>query len=163
MSPDAYALVPDRPNLLVSDNVFRYLEKPGRDALVKALDANPGKSLTVSSMLRTIAQQYLLYRWYQNGACWIGVAAKPGNSNTEACLEKAPAAGFTKRPTCGPSQPPDPGKDPGSDPGKDPGNDPGGNPAQVWIPAPRTTWQWILSSAVDSSAGAKVYDIDGFD
>src|SRR5437762_14197717 len=29
VSPDAYALVPARPNLNVSDNVFRYLEKPG--------------------------------------------------------------------------------------------------------------------------------------
>jgi hypothetical protein len=34
-------------------------------------------------MLRTVAQQYLLYTWYQNGQCGIGLAAKLGNSNHE--------------------------------------------------------------------------------
>jgi uncharacterized protein (TIGR03382 family) len=34
-------------------------------------------------MLRTVAQQYLLYRWYQAGTCGIPLAATPGNSNHE--------------------------------------------------------------------------------
>ena len=32
-----------------------------------------------------------------------------------------------------------------------------------WRPAPRTTWQWQLSGAVDTSIDAQVYDIDLFD
>jgi MYXO-CTERM domain-containing protein len=39
--------------------------------------------LSVNSAFRTIAQQYLLYRWYQNGQCGISLAAVPGNSNHE--------------------------------------------------------------------------------
>jgi hypothetical protein len=34
-------------------------------------------------MLRTAAQQYLLYNWYQTGQCGISLAAKPGLSNHE--------------------------------------------------------------------------------
>lgn len=83
---DAYAAVPSRSNLSFGPNVFGYLEAPARDALVKALDANPGKTMSVNSMLRTVAQQYLLYRWYQLGKCGIGLAAKPGNSNHETGL-----------------------------------------------------------------------------
>ena len=86
IEPDAYAAVPSVANLSIGENVFPYLEAPARDALVKALKANPSKTLTVNSMLRTIAQQYLLYRWYVNGSCGIGLAAKPGNSNHETGL-----------------------------------------------------------------------------
>jgi hypothetical protein len=32
-----------------------------------------------------------------------------------------------------------------------------------WRPEPRTTWQWQLSGAVDTSVDAQVYDIDLFD
>ena len=39
--------------------------------------------LSVTSAFRTIAQQYLLYRWYQTGQCGISLAAVPGNSNHE--------------------------------------------------------------------------------
>ncbi|MEO7330894.1 MAG: M15 family metallopeptidase, partial [Minicystis sp.] len=51
-----------------------------------ALKAAPGKHMSVNSMLRTVAQQYMLYRWYQLGRCDIGLAAKPGNSNHETGL-----------------------------------------------------------------------------
>jgi hypothetical protein len=86
MNPEAYAEVPALSNLSFGANVFPYLEKPARDALVSALKASPSKTLTVNSMLRTIVQQYLLYSWYQNGTCGIGLAAKPGNSNHETGL-----------------------------------------------------------------------------
>jgi hypothetical protein len=86
ISPGAYAKVPDRSNLTVGSAVFRYLEKPARDQLVASLDAHKGWNMTVNSMLRTIAQQYLLYTWYQQGRCGIGLAAKPGNSNHETGL-----------------------------------------------------------------------------
>ena len=85
-TPGAYALVPSEPNLDVGAAVFPYLQAPARDALVSALVAHPNTTMTVNSMLRTVAQQYLLYTWYQNGQCGIGLAAKPGNSNHESGL-----------------------------------------------------------------------------
>ncbi|MFO0760547.1 MAG: M15 family metallopeptidase [Byssovorax sp.] len=86
LSPGAYAKVPSRSNLTVGSAVFPYLEKPARDQLLGSLDAHKSWHMTVNSMLRTIAQQYLLYRWYQQGRCGIGLAAKPGNSNHETGL-----------------------------------------------------------------------------
>ncbi|MEZ4309694.1 MAG: M15 family metallopeptidase [Polyangiaceae bacterium] len=85
-SPDSFAPVPALPNLNASSNVFLNLEKPARDKLVAALKAYPGTTLTVNSALRTVAQQYLLYRWYQTGTCGISLAAKPGKSNHETGL-----------------------------------------------------------------------------
>jgi hypothetical protein len=38
----------------------------------------------VNSAFRTVAQQYLLYRWYQTGRCGISIAARPGRSNHES-------------------------------------------------------------------------------
>ncbi|AKT44143.1 M15 family metallopeptidase [Chondromyces crocatus] len=86
MNPDAYVLVPKRNNVTFGSAVFRYMEKPARDKLVAALDANPSKTMTVNSMLRTSAAQYMLYRWYQTGRCNISLAAKPGASNHESGL-----------------------------------------------------------------------------
>jgi len=86
MHPGAVARVPEKSNLAKGSAVFPYLQTPARDALVKALDANPGKTLHVSSMLRTVAQQYLLYNWYKNGRCGIPLAARPGKSNHESGL-----------------------------------------------------------------------------
>jgi hypothetical protein len=79
-------LIPDLGNVSFGSAVFRYLEKPARDKLVAALKANPSRQMTVNSALRTVAQQFLLYRWYQTGRCGIGLAAKPGNSNHETGL-----------------------------------------------------------------------------
>ena len=39
-----------------------------------------GTKMTINSMLRTVAQQYLLYHWYQAGQCSISLAATPGTS-----------------------------------------------------------------------------------
>jgi hypothetical protein len=86
MSPGTLAKVPDRPNLSLGDAVFPYLVAPARDALVKSLDAHPSTTMTVNSMFRTVAQQYLLSRWGAAGRCGIGVAAHPGNSNHETGL-----------------------------------------------------------------------------
>ena len=37
------------------------------------------------------------------------------------------------------------------------------NPSTIiWIPAPRTSWQWQLSTPVDQSVDAQMYDIDMF-
>jgi len=86
INPDSYVLIPDLGNVSFGSAVFRYLEKPARDKLVAALKANPSRQMTVNSALRTVAQQFLLYRWYQTGRCGIGLAAKPGNSNHETGL-----------------------------------------------------------------------------
>jgi hypothetical protein len=63
-----------------------FMVTPARDALLSALAAKPGMTLTANSMLRTVVQQYLLYRWYQLGRCGIQLAALPGNSNHETGL-----------------------------------------------------------------------------
>lgn len=86
MNADAFTKVPDLGNVSFGTSVFPYLEKPAKEKLVSGLKAKPGTSMTVNSMLRTVAQQYLLYRWYQTGRCGIGLAAKPGNSNHETGL-----------------------------------------------------------------------------
>src|SRR5262249_51831191 len=33
--------------------------------------------------------------------------------------------------------------------------------AQRWVPSPGTTWQWQLTTPVDTSVDVQVYDIDG--
>jgi hypothetical protein len=38
-----------------------------------------------------------------------------------------------------------------------------GDAAARWIPAPRTTWQWQLTTPVDLSVDARMFDIDLFD
>jgi hypothetical protein len=86
IDPTSFVSLPSRPNLNAPSNVNLFLEKPARDRLVAALDANPNRTMTVNSMLRTVAQQYLLYRWGKLGACGIGLAAYPGSSNHETGL-----------------------------------------------------------------------------
>jgi hypothetical protein len=82
----AFSPVPKRPNVTFGSAVLPSMQEPGRDALLAALDANPGTKMTINSMLRTVAQQYLLYRWYLGAKCGIALAAKPGTSNHETGL-----------------------------------------------------------------------------
>ncbi|WP_394837707.1 M15 family metallopeptidase [Pendulispora rubella] len=86
LKPGAYTVVPKAGKVTFGSNVFANMQKPGRDQLVAALNANPSKAMGINSMLRTVAQQYLLYSWYQAGRCGIGLAATPGNSNHETGL-----------------------------------------------------------------------------
>lgn len=86
ISAGAYAKIPSRSNLSLGSAVFPYLEKPARDQLVASLDAHKSTHMTVNSALRTVAQQFMLYSWYQGGRCGIKLAAKPGNSNHETGL-----------------------------------------------------------------------------
>jgi len=86
IGPGTLALVPQEPNLVFSASSFTYLQTPARDDLVKVLAANTGMTMNVDSMLRTVAQQYLLYDWYQAGLCGIQLAATPGTSNHEQGL-----------------------------------------------------------------------------
>lgn len=84
--PGSMAPVPDRPNMTQSSSVFPFMQAPAVNSLIAALDSKPGSTLAVTSMFRTVAQQYLLWRWGQSGSCGIGLAATPGNSNHEAGL-----------------------------------------------------------------------------
>jgi uncharacterized protein (TIGR03382 family) len=69
-------------NLVVtSSSVLPYLEADAKADLVSEAVSH---SVQVNSAFRTIAQQYLLYRWYLNGRCGITAAATVGNSNHES-------------------------------------------------------------------------------
>ncbi len=86
IAPGAFSPVPKRPNATFGGSVLPYMQAPGRDALLKTLDANKGTSMTINSMMRSVAQQYLLHQWYLNQQCGIALAAKPGTSNHETGL-----------------------------------------------------------------------------
>lgn len=86
ISAGAYAAIPSRSNVSYGSGAFAFLEKPARDQLVASLDAHKTTHMTINSMLRTIAQQYLLYRWGAANRCGINVVAQPGNSNHETGL-----------------------------------------------------------------------------
>jgi hypothetical protein len=81
--PNAFVPLPSRKNLVVSSNVFPYLELEARNGLVRALDANPSKRMTLNSALRTVAQQYLVSRWGAGKRCGVQLATQPGQSNHE--------------------------------------------------------------------------------
>ncbi len=86
VEPGAFAPLTLPANASAGSGVFLFIQKPARDKLTSIVKANAGKTLTINSMLRTVAQQYLLYNWYQTGRCGISLAAKPGNSNHETGL-----------------------------------------------------------------------------
>jgi hypothetical protein len=86
IEPGAFVKVPELANVSFGGSVFPYLEEPAKEAFVATLKAKPGTSMGINSMLRTVAQQWLLYRWDQLGTCGIAIAAAPGNSNHETGL-----------------------------------------------------------------------------
>ena len=69
-----------KPGISIGANVYPYLEPTAAQGLEAAA---AGTTLDVTSAFRTVAQQYLLYSWYQSGQCGISLAAVPGNSNHE--------------------------------------------------------------------------------
>ncbi len=83
IAPGAFASLTLESNGSAGTNVFLNIQKPARDKLQAVMKSNPNRSLSINSMLRTAAQQYLLYNWYQTGRCGISLAAKPGLSNHE--------------------------------------------------------------------------------
>lgn len=86
IAPGSFVEVPAGGGLTFTEPVLPYIQQPAKDALLAALADKPGTAMQVNSMLRTVAQQYLLYTWYQQGKCGIGLAATPGNSNHETGL-----------------------------------------------------------------------------
>ncbi len=94
--PNDFVPLPSRPNLVVASQVFPYLQLEARDRLVKALDANPKAKMTINSALRTVAQQYLVWRWSATKRCGVPLASPPGASNHEigVALDIAEAASW---------------------------------------------------------------------
>ena len=78
--------VPARPNFTKGNATLAFMQPPAVTAFVAALDEASSTTLTANSMLRTLAQQYLLYAWYRAGTCNISLAATPGTSNHESGL-----------------------------------------------------------------------------
>jgi hypothetical protein len=83
MKPGSMKSIANTPGLSLGSAVFPYLQTPAANALVLAQKAR-GTTMSINSGLRTLPQQYLLYRWYQTGRCGIGLAARPGRSNHES-------------------------------------------------------------------------------
>ena len=82
MSPTSLVkLSPTTRIKFASSAVLPYMHSRAKADLVSAANV---ASLSVNSGYRTVAQQYLLYRWDQLGRCGIAVAATPGNSNHES-------------------------------------------------------------------------------
>ncbi|MEJ7728959.1 MAG: hypothetical protein WKG00_07080 [Polyangiaceae bacterium] len=84
-SPGAYVALPAFGNVSIGGGVYAFLEQPALDAFAAAVNANPGTSMQVNSMLRTVAEQYVLASWAGN-SCGISLAAAPGQSNHESGL-----------------------------------------------------------------------------
>ncbi|HET9992725.1 MAG TPA: M15 family metallopeptidase, partial [Kofleriaceae bacterium] len=64
-----------------SNAVLPYLHATAKTDLV---NVGAGHPLQINSGYRTVAQQYLLYRWHAAGRCGISVVAAPGTSNHES-------------------------------------------------------------------------------
>ena len=80
-NPNSFVSFEGAPGITLTSNAaLPYLVKDARDDLKKVAATS---SLQINSALRSIAQQYLLYRWYQQGRCGITAAATVGHSNHE--------------------------------------------------------------------------------
>jgi hypothetical protein len=62
--------------------VLPYLDSEARADLYAAA-ADGGGTLLVNSAFRSVVQQYLLRKWFEQGRCGITAAAQPGSSNHE--------------------------------------------------------------------------------
>lgn len=71
------------PDVSQTAAVQPYLASSAAEAL-HAATASMGEVIHVSSAYRSVAQQYLLYKWWQAGSCGIQVAATPGSSNHQS-------------------------------------------------------------------------------
>lgn len=85
ISPGAVSEIPSDPQINVG-NIFDFLQTPPGTSLPVVVDDRPGVTMTINSALRSLAQQYLLYEWYQSNTCGISLAASPGTSNHERGL-----------------------------------------------------------------------------
>jgi hypothetical protein len=85
-SPGAFVALPPLPQVTLEPSVLPYLAAPAHAALLRALSLAPHAPLRITSMLRTVAQQYLLRQWYRRGRCGVSLAALPGASRHQRGL-----------------------------------------------------------------------------
>ena len=85
LKPGSMASIANVPNTSLGSAVFPFLQTAAATSL-KQVAASRGTPLVINSGLRTLPQQYLLYRWYKTSRCGIGLAASPGTSNHESGL-----------------------------------------------------------------------------
>lgn len=83
IKPNALVPLPPRSNVVLASHVFPYFEQEVRNHLLRALEANASKKMTINSALRTVAQQYLVWRWGAAKSCGVQLAMRPGESNHE--------------------------------------------------------------------------------
>jgi hypothetical protein len=82
MNPASLVRFTPTANLRVSSNaVLPYLSAGGKADLESVATT---RIVQINSAFRTVAQQYLLYRWFQQGRCGISAAATPGRSNHQS-------------------------------------------------------------------------------
>ncbi len=86
IDPDAFVPLPSRPNLEKNSHVYPYFRAAAQRHLLRVLDKHKNKTMIMHSALRTIAQQYLVWRWAAAKRCSIQLAADPGESNHETGL-----------------------------------------------------------------------------
>lgn len=85
MKPGSMKRIDGISGISLGSAAFPYLQSSAATALINAQKAR-GVTMTINSGLRTLPQQYLLYRWYLAGRCGIKKAAKPGKSNHESAI-----------------------------------------------------------------------------
>jgi hypothetical protein len=85
LRPGTMTRIDNIDGLSLGEAVFPYLQTPAADALTTAQRMRD-VPIAINSGLRTLPQQFLLYRWYKTGRCGIGLAATPGTSNHESAI-----------------------------------------------------------------------------
>lgn len=84
MRPDTMDTLDELVGVTMGSGATPYLQTRAVQQLDRARQV--GGSIHLNSTLRSLAQQFLLYRWFQTGRCNIGLAARPGRSNHESGL-----------------------------------------------------------------------------
>jgi hypothetical protein len=85
LRPGTMTRIDNIEGLNLGEAVFPYQQTPAADALTTAQKVRD-VPISINTGLRTLPQQFLLYRWYKTGRCGIGLAATPGTSNHESAI-----------------------------------------------------------------------------
>jgi hypothetical protein len=72
-----------KPNISIGSTVNPFLAPNAATALQSAVNAS-GTSINIISAYRSVAQQYLLYKWWKQNICGVPLAALPGKSNHQS-------------------------------------------------------------------------------
>jgi hypothetical protein len=85
LRPGTLERIDDIPGVTLEEGMQPYLQAGAADALARVASRIP---IRVNSGLRSLAQQFLLYRWVELGLCRnvVSLAAFPGESNHESGL-----------------------------------------------------------------------------